>query len=77
MIVPNVGSTTLFPLIRARIKQTPWVYSDSSRPMTCSTCPSSAIWRINHRELFADRGNHINGIENFWNQAERHLRRCV
>ena len=31
--------------------------------------------RINHREQFADRGNHINGIENFWNQAKRHLRR--
>ena len=31
--------------------------------------------RINHREQFADRGNHINGIENFWNQAKRRLRR--
>ena len=26
-------------------------------------------------ELFADKRNHINGIENFWNQAKRHLRR--
>ncbi|MBT4667126.1 MAG: IS1595 family transposase, partial [Opitutae bacterium] len=26
-------------------------------------------------DLFADRGNHINGIENFWNQAKRHLRK--
>ena len=26
-------------------------------------------------ELFADRQNHINGIENFWNQANRHLRK--
>ena len=31
--------------------------------------------RINHSELFADRNNHINGIENFWNQAKRHLRK--
>ena len=31
--------------------------------------------RINHREQFADRGNPINGVENFWNQAKRHLRR--
>lgn len=30
--------------------------------------------RINHSELFADEANHINGIENFWNQAKRHLR---
>ncbi len=26
-------------------------------------------------ELFADQRNHINGIENFWNQAKRHMRR--
>ncbi|MEL6365538.1 MAG: IS1595 family transposase, partial [Pseudomonadota bacterium] len=26
-------------------------------------------------KLFADRENHINGIENFWNQAKRYLRR--
>ncbi|WP_186424444.1 transposase, partial [Pannonibacter sp. I15F10I1] len=30
--------------------------------------------RINHSELFAEDANHINGIENFWNQAKRHLR---
>ncbi|MBM3535126.1 MAG: transposase, partial [Alphaproteobacteria bacterium] len=24
---------------------------------------------------FADRQNHINGIENFWNQAKRHMRK--
>jgi len=31
--------------------------------------------RINHSALFADKQNHINGIENFWNQAKRHLRK--
>jgi len=31
--------------------------------------------RINHSTLFAKERNHINGIENFWNQAKRHLRR--
>ena len=31
--------------------------------------------RINHSTLFAEERNHINGIENFWNQAKRHLRR--
>ena len=29
--------------------------------------------RINHSTHFIDRQNHINGIENFWNQAKRHL----
>ncbi len=31
--------------------------------------------RINHSKLFVDKHNHINGIENFWNQAKRHLRK--
>jgi transposase len=25
--------------------------------------------------LFADKKNHINGIENFWSQAKRHMRK--
>jgi transposase len=32
-------------------------------------------FRINHSKLFADKRNHINGIENFWNQAKRHMRK--
>jgi len=31
--------------------------------------------RISHSETFAEGRNHINGIENFWNQAKRHMRR--
>jgi transposase len=30
---------------------------------------------VNHTELFADKENHINGIENFWNQAKRYMRK--
>jgi transposase len=32
-------------------------------------------FRINNSTLFADKHNHINGIENFWNQAKRVLRK--
>ncbi len=31
--------------------------------------------RINRSKLFAEGRNHINGIENFGNQAKRHLRK--
>ena len=31
--------------------------------------------RINHSLRFADRHTHINGIESFWNQAKRILRK--
>jgi hypothetical protein len=30
---------------------------------------------INHTELLAGKQNNINGIENFWKQAKRHLRK--
>jgi len=32
-------------------------------------------YRINHSDLFVEATSHINGIENFWNQANRHLRK--
>ena len=32
-------------------------------------------FRINHVKLFADKKNHINGIENFLNQAKRHMQK--
>ena len=75
VIIPNVGSTTLFPIIRARIKPDAVVYSDSFQAYDVLDVSEFRHMRINHREQFADRGNHINGIENFWNQAKRHLRR--
>ena len=75
VIIQNVGSTTLFPIIRARIKPDAVVYSDSFQACDVLDVSEFRHMRINHRELFADRGNPINGIENFWNQAKRHLRR--
>jgi transposase len=31
--------------------------------------------RVNHSKEFVHGKNHINGIENFWSQAKRHLRK--
>ena len=53
----------------------PWS-SDSFQAYDVLDVSEFRHMRINHREQFADRGNHVNGIENFWNQAKRHLRRC-
>ena len=75
VIIPNAGSKTIFPIIRARIKPDAVVYSDSFQAYDVLDVSEFRHMRINHRELFADRRNHINGIENFWNQAKRHLRR--
>jgi transposase len=51
------------------------VYTDSFRVYNALEVSDFHHMRISHSDFFADRGNHINGIENFWNQAKRHLRK--
>ena len=70
----NAASNTPFPIIRQKIKPDSLVYTDSFRAYDALDVSEFHHVRINHSERFADRTNHINGIENFWNQAKRHLR---
>ena len=51
------------------------VYTDSLPSYNVLDVTDFKHYRINHLDLFADKQNHINGIENFWNQAKRHLRK--
>ena len=51
------------------------VYSDCWRGYHVLDVSDFHHFRIDHSKLFADRHNHINGIENFWNQAKRHMRK--
>ena len=51
------------------------VYSDCWRGYNVLDVSAFRHYRINHSKLFADKGNHINGIENFWNQGKRHMRK--
>jgi transposase len=51
------------------------VYTDTFRSYNALDISAFKHERINHSKLFADKRNHINGIENFWNQAKRHLRK--
>ncbi len=52
------------------------VYSDTSSSYNVLDVSEFKHYRINHSKLFADKQNHINGIENFWNQAKRHMCKC-
>ncbi len=52
------------------------VYTDCYKSYDVLDVSEFTHHRINHSELFADHQNHINGIENFWNQAKRVLRKC-
>ena len=73
--VPNTQTATLLPIIREQVKPDSIVYTDSYRSYDVLDVSEFSHFRINHSTHFAEKHNHINGIENFWNQAKRHLRK--
>ena len=72
--VDNAKSDTL-PVIKQKIMPDSIVYTDSLSSYDKLDVSGFIHYRINHSKAFADRQNHINGIENFWNQAKRVLRK--
>jgi len=74
-IIPDAKRDTLMPIIQDKVKLDSIVYSDCWPAYNTLDTSGFRHFRINHSKLFADRKNHINGIENFWNQAKRHLRK--
>lgn len=74
-IIPNASSKTLMPIIEQKVVPDSIVYTDTWRGYNALDVSDFKHFRINHSKLFADKKNHINGIENFWNQAKRHMRK--
>ena len=74
-IIPDASSATLMPIIERKIVPDSIVYSDGWKGYNVLDVSDFHHFRINHSELFADNRTHINGIENFWNQAKRHMRK--
>jgi len=74
-MIPDAKAQTLLPIIREKVKPDSIVYSDCWRAYNALDVSEFKHYRINHSELFADKHNHINGNENFWNQAKRHMRK--
>ena len=68
-IIPDASSETLLPIIKQKVVPDSIVYSDCWRGYNVLDVSEFKHYRINHSKLFADKKNHINGIENFWNQA--------
>lgn len=75
VVIPDSKSQTLLPIIREKVKLDSVIYSDTFRSYDVLDTSEFKHYRINHSKEFADKHNHINGIENFWSQAKRHLRR--
>ena len=74
-IIPNARTETLLPIIQEKVEPDSIVYTDTFRAYNALDITDFHHRRINHSKLFADKQNHINGIENFWNQAKRHMRK--
>ena len=74
-IIPDAKGETLMPIIQEKVIPDSIVYSDCWRGYNVLDVSEFRHYRINHSKLFADKQNHINGIENFWNQAKRHMRK--
>jgi len=74
-MIPDARAATLMPIMQQKITPDSIVYSDSLSSYNVLDVSEFKHCRINHAERFASNRNHINGIENFWNQAKRHLRK--
>lgn len=74
-IIPNAKTETILPIIQEKVRPDSIVDTDTFKAYNALDVSGFHHMRINHSELFADRQNHINGIENFWNQAKRHMRK--
>jgi len=61
---------------RVQIPGATSVYTDSLASYNILDVSGFKHRRVNHSKTFVStRGNHINGIENFWNQSKRVLRK--
>ena len=75
-VVADTKTNTLMPIILNKIAPDSVVYTDSYRSYNALDVSGFHHHRINHSTHFAEHAfNHINGIENFWNQAKRILRK--
>ena len=74
-VVKDTKTDTLMPSIISKIKPDSIVYTDCYKSYNALDVSDFKHFRINHSKEFAKDSNHINGIENFWNQAKRVLRK--
>ncbi len=75
VMIPNAPTDTLMPIMERLIQPDSIVYTDGFSSYDALDVSDFHHARINHSERFVHERNHIKGIENFWNQAKRHLRR--
>lgn len=75
MMVPNTQQDTLLPLLRNTIDPEAIVYTDAADISDALGLLGLRHRQVDHSDRFAPGPEHMNGMENFWNQARRHLRK--
>lgn len=74
--IDNLKSDTLIPIIKEKVVPDSIVYTDGFKSYEVLDVSEFKHERIDHDKALVDQqGKHINGIENFWNQAKRVLRK--
>ena len=66
-IIKNASRAQILPIIKRIINKDATIYTDGWRAYDGLVLDGYKHYRINHSKEFSNRrGNHINGIENFW-----------
>jgi transposase len=68
-VLTDTSRNSLMPVMERKIVPDSIVYTDNYKVQDVLDVSDFHHVRISHSELFAERGNPIHGIENFWNQA--------
>ena len=74
-MIDDTKSNTLLPIITKKVALDSVVYTDSYKSYNALDISDFHHERINHSNLFSKGKKHISGIENFWNQSKRILRK--
>jgi len=75
VMVPNTRRDTLLPILRTTIDPEAIVYTDAAGVSDALGLLGLHHRQVGHSDRFAPGPEHMNGMENFWNQARRHLRK--
>lgn len=75
VVVKDTKTDTPIPITTSKIKPDSIVYTDSYKSYNALDVSNFKHFRINHSKEFVQDQSHINGIENFWLQAKRVLRK--
>jgi len=75
-MISDIREKTLMSIIRCKIRSESIIYTDNFNSYNVLDVSEFNHLRINHSTKFAEEKNHINAMENFWDQAKRHFRKC-